>query len=169
MTTAFSFRTKLSLVALFLCALPVIAMGQGIPKEATPLRTSRDELRAFREAYVEAYNKKDTVAVANMYNPNAVVIQGNGNVLVGHNAIQKSIAANAPKWTELTLNSDTLRVVGKTAWDVGTSRTRGAEGGEQVYHYLVVYRRGNSSWKIERLAIVPESHEASSADSTKRK
>jgi len=167
MTTAFSFRTQLSLGALLLCALPVVAVGQGIPKEATPLRTSRDELRDFREAYVEAYNKKDTVAVAKMYNPNAVVIQGNGNVLVGHDAIQKSIATGAPKWTELTINSDTLRVVGKTAWDVGTSRTRGAEGGEQVYHYLALFRRGNVSWKIERLAIVPESHEANSADSAK--
>jgi uncharacterized protein (TIGR02246 family) len=166
MRTAFGFRRELSLGVFILC-LPVIVLGQGIPKEATRLRTSLDEIRAFREAYVEAYNKKDTVAVANMYNPNAVVIQGNGNVFVGHDAIQKAIAANAPNWTELTITSDTVRVVGKTAWDVGTSRTRASEGGEQVYHYLSVLRRGPSSWKIERLALVPESHEASGADSNK--
>jgi uncharacterized protein (TIGR02246 family) len=167
MTTAFGLRRELSLGVLVLCAVPVIALGQGIPKETTRLRTSLDEIRAFRETYVEAYNKKDTVAVANMYNPNAVVIQGNGNVLVGRDAIQRAIATNAPNWTELAITSDTLRVVGKTAWDVGTSRTRGSEGGEQVYHYLSVLRRGTSSWKIERLALVPESHEASGADSTK--
>jgi hypothetical protein len=91
----------------------------------------------------------------------------NGNVVMGQDAIQKMIATNAPKWTELTITSDTLRVVGKTAWDVGTSRTRGSEGGEQVYHYLSVLRCGPSSWRIERLAVVPESHEASGADSSK--
>ena len=129
------------------------------------MRTARDELRQFREAYADAYNRKDSVAVANMYTPNAVVIQGNGKVLVGNDAIRKEIAAVAPTWTQLTITSDTLRVVGNTAWDVGTSRRQLSEGGEQVAHYLSVLRRGLKSWKLDRLAVVPESPTANVADS----
>ena len=165
MTLPTCFRSPSSLAVLLLCVAAPIAAGQGIKKSATPLRTARDELREFRETYSEAYNKKDTVTVAGMYTPNAVVIQGNGTVLIGKDAIQSAIAKNAPKWTQLTLTSDTLRIVGSTAWDVGTTRMQGSEGGEQVSHYLTVLRRGLKFWKIDRLAVVPESRTANAADS----
>lgn len=164
MERAHRFRVWLPLVvSLALC--PNAAHGQGIEKPRVPLRTARDELRVFREAYAEAYNKKDTVAVADMYGPDAVVIQGDGNVVVGHAAIQRAIAERAPKWTQITITSDTLRVVGNTAWDVGTSSTQGSQGGQQVSHYLTVLRRGLKSWKIDRLAVVPEGRPSSAADS----
>jgi len=159
------FRSRVSFAVLLLCAAPTIAAGQGIKRPTTPLRTARDELREFREAYAAAYNKKDSVAVADMYTPTAVVIQGNGTVVMGKDAIRRAIAQRAPKWTQITITSDTLRVVGNTAWDVGTSRTQGSEGGEQVSHYLTVLRRGSKSWKIDRLAVVPESRAANAADS----
>ncbi len=164
MKPARRFRVWLPLMV-SLALFPNLANGQGIERPRVPLRTARDELRVFRAAYAEAYNKKDTVAVADMYTPDAVVIQGNGNVVVGHAAIQRTIADNAPKWTQITITSDTLRIVGNTAWDVGTSRTQGAEGGEQVSHYLTVLRRGLKTWKIDRLAVVPESRPKSAADS----
>jgi ketosteroid isomerase-like protein len=150
---------------LLLCVAPPIAAGQGIKPGAPPLRTARDELRQFRETYTEAYNNKDTVTVAGMYTPSAVVIQGNGTVIIGRDAIQSTIAKNAPKWGQLALTSDTLRIVGSTAWDVGTSRIQAAEGGEQVAHYLTVLRRGTKFWKIDRLAVVPESRGGNAADS----
>ncbi|HEY7634326.1 MAG TPA: nuclear transport factor 2 family protein [Gemmatimonadales bacterium] len=152
-------------VIVSLALFPGMANGQGIEKPRIPLRTARDELRAFREAYADAYNKKDTVTVADMYTPEAVVIQGDGNVVIGHAAIQRAIAGRAPKWTQITITSDTLRVVGNTAWDVGTSRTQGSQGSEQVSHYLTVLRRGLKAWKIDRLAVVPESRPSSAADS----
>jgi uncharacterized protein (TIGR02246 family) len=165
MTLPICFRSPSSLAVLLLCVTAPIAAGQGIKKPATPLRTARDELREFRETYSEAYNKKDTVTVAGMYTPNAVVIQGNGTVVMGKDAIQSAIAKNAPKWNHITLTSDTLRIVGNTAWDVGTSRVQAPEGGELVSHYLTVLRRGSKFWKIERLAVVPESRTANAADS----
>jgi uncharacterized protein (TIGR02246 family) len=164
MKRAHRFCAWLPLIMSF-ALFPNVANGQGIERPRVPLRTARDELRVFREAYAEAYNKKDTVSVAGMYTPDAVVIQSNGDVVMGHDAIQKAIADNAPKWTQITITSDTLRVVGNTAWDVGTSRTQRSEGGEQVSHYLTVLRRGLKSWKIDRLAVVPESRPASAADS----
>jgi uncharacterized protein (TIGR02246 family) len=149
----------------FLALGSSLASAQGIERPRVPIRKARDELRIFREAYEDAYKHKDTVAVADMYTPDAVVIQGNGNVVMGHAAIQKTIANNAPKWTQITITSDTLRIVGNTAWDVGTTHMQGAEGGEQVFHYLTVYRRGIKAWRIDRLAIVPESKTSSAADS----
>ena len=140
-------------------------VGAGHQAADTPLRTALDELREFRENYADAYNNKDSATVAGMYAPDAVVIQGNGTVLVGKDAIRTAIAANAPSWGQLTITSDTVRVVGNTAWDVGTARTQRAGAGEQVSHYLTVYRRGLKSWKLVRLAVVPESHPANAADS----
>jgi uncharacterized protein (TIGR02246 family) len=158
-------RSRLYLAVLSLCIATPILAAQGIKKPSTPLRTARDELREFRETYSEAYNKKDTVTVAGMYTPNAVVIQGNGNVLIGKDAIQSAIAKNAPQWKHVTLTSDTLRIVGNTAWDVGTTRMEASDGGEQVSHYLTVLRRGSKFWKIERLAVVPERPAGNAADS----
>ncbi len=166
MTTPSRLRLCLSVATALACLAPSIASGQGIKRPTTPVRTARDELREFREAYAAAYNKKDTVSVADMYGPNAVVIQGDGTVLMGQDAIRSAVAERAPKWTQITITSDTLRVVGTTAWDVGTSRTQGPDGGEQVSHYLTVLRRGLKAWKIDRLAVVPESHMANAADST---
>jgi uncharacterized protein (TIGR02246 family) len=165
MTLPICFRSPSCLAVLLLCVAAPIAAGQGIQKPATPLRTARDELREFRETYSEAYNKRDTVTVAGMYTPNAVVIQGNGNVLIGKDAIQSAIAKSAPNWKQVTLTSDTLRIVGNTAWDVGTTRMQGSEGGEQVSHYLTVLRRGSKFWKIDRLAVVPEIRAGNAADS----
>jgi uncharacterized protein (TIGR02246 family) len=166
MTLPNCFRSPSCLALLLLCVAAPIAAGQGIKKSATPLRTARDELREFRETYASAYNKKDTVTVVGMYTPSAVVIQGNGNVLMGKDAIRKAVAEDAPKWTQITITSDTLRVAGNTAWDVGTSRLQGSEGGEQVVHYLTVLRRGTNFWKIDRLALVPESRAGNATDST---
>jgi hypothetical protein len=44
-----------------------------------------------------------------------------------------------------------MRVVGHTAWDVGT-----VTAGPAVQHYLVVLRRGIKDWQIASVAVVPE-------------
>src|SRR5690348_11386488 len=153
------------LAVLLVTFAPAVALGQGIKRPTTPVRTARDELRAFREEYAEAYNKKDSTAVANMYAKDAIVIQPNGNVLVGQAAIRQAIDERAPKWGQLTLTSDSLRVIGSTAVDVGTARVQLSEGGEQVSHYLSVLRRGLKSWTIARVAQVAESPQANRSDS----
>jgi uncharacterized protein (TIGR02246 family) len=165
MTSPPCFRSWLSLAVLLVLVAPAVATGQGIKPGATPLRTARQEIRDFREAYAEAFNNKDSTTVANMYAPDAIVIQGDGTVLVGKDAIRTAVAADAPTWPQMTITSDTLRVVGNTAWDVGTTRSQRSEGGEEVSHYLVVLRRGPKYWKVSRLAAVPESRAANAADS----
>lgn len=165
MTIPSRFRPCLSLAVALACLTPSVASGQGIKRPTTPVRTARDELREFRETYAAAYIKKDSMAVAGMYTPDAIVIQGDGNVVMGKDAIRKAIAADVPTLTELTITSDTMRVVGNTAWDVGTARRQLSAGGEQVVHYLAVLRHGLKSWKLDRLALVPESRTANATDS----
>ncbi len=110
-----------------------------------------NEIRRFEKAYTEAFNKKDSVTVAGMYAPGAVWINEDGSMLVGRDTIRKVVAAGAPNWPQLTLEPESTRVVGQTAWVTGTARF---EGGQRN-HYLTVFRRGSKYWKIDALAVVP--------------
>lgn len=165
MRSQFSLRSWLSL-ALFL--MPVgasVAHGQGIEQPRVPLRKAVDELRVFRQAYADAFNKKDSTTVASMYSQDATLISEDG-VLVGAEAIRKSLSAEAPNWPQMRINSDTLRVVGNTAWDIGTTHATGQGGDERVSHYLVVLRRGMKDWKINSLALVPARNTVGTANHT---
>jgi uncharacterized protein (TIGR02246 family) len=150
----------------FLALGSSLASGQGIERPRVPLRTALSEIKTFRASYADAYNKKDSTAVASMYAPDAIVIQGDGNVLFGKDAIQKTIATNAPTWPQLSIESDTVRVFGNTAFDVGTTHAKRSTGAEEVSHYLVVLRRGLKDWTIKSLAVVPEHRSENAADST---
>jgi uncharacterized protein (TIGR02246 family) len=159
MRSQFSLRSWLYLALLLVSIGPTLASGQGIKRPTIPLRKTVDEIRLFREAYADAFNKKDTATVGEMYSPDAIMIREDGSVLAGQDAIREAMAAEAPNWPQLTITSDSMRAVGSTAWDIGTTRA-GSGGGERVSHYLVVLRRGLKYWKINSLALVPESSDS---------
>jgi uncharacterized protein (TIGR02246 family) len=163
MTLARRLRAWLPLTMSLVFLLPNLASGQGIEKPRVAVRTALDELRALRAEYSEAFNKKDTATLVDMYAPDATVIRGDGTMLTGKEAIQKSIEAGP--WQKMSIESDTVRVFGNTAVDVGTVRRSRSEGGEDVSHYLVVLRRGVKVWKINSLAAVPEGSKAKASDS----
>ena len=155
-----SLRPCLYLALLLISVGPSAVAGQGIERPRVPLRKAIDELRVLREGYADAFNKKDTTTVAGMYSPDAILIRTDGSVLVGRDAIAKWIGTEAPNWPQMTLTSDSLRVAGNTAWDVGTTRVKGPGGEARVTHYLAVLRRGLNYWKINSLASVPEKNTA---------
>jgi uncharacterized protein (TIGR02246 family) len=144
--------------------LPNVAAGQGVERPHVPIRRAMDEIRVLRQEYAEAFNKQATATLVAMYAPDATLIRGDGEMLTGKDAIQKSFEAGP--WGKLSIESDTVRVFGNTAVDVGTARTARKEGGEDVGRYLVVLRRGVTTWKISSLASVPVSGKASATDST---
>jgi uncharacterized protein (TIGR02246 family) len=144
--------------------LPNVAAGQGIEKPRVPIRTALDEIRGVREGYAAAFNKKDTAKLVGMYAPDAILIRGDGVVLTGKDAIQQSLEAGP--WMTMSIASDSVRVFGNTALDVGTVRMAGSEGHEAVSHYLVVLRRGVTAWRINSLAVVPEAGKMAAGDST---
>jgi uncharacterized protein (TIGR02246 family) len=163
MRSAFDLRSCSYFALWLMLVAPSIAEGQGVKRPHIPLRKAADEIRELREAYADAFNKKDTATVAGMYSPDAIFIRGDGSVLVGSEAIRKAIATDAPRWPQTTIDSDSLRVVGHTAWDFGTTRDQQPGGGEQVNRYLVVLRRGLKYWKINALAVVPVRSSADTA------
>jgi hypothetical protein len=69
--------------------------------------------------------------------------------------VSKAFSEEAANWGQITLSSDTTRVFGNTAWDVGSMSSVGPDG-ERSQRYLVVLRRGIQTWQISSVAVVPE-------------
>src|SRR4051794_8397004 len=99
-------------LALVLVLGPSIANAQG----TTPPQKAVNEIRRFEQAYAAAFNKKDTTTVIGMYAPDAIFVQADGSVLNGQDTIRKVIAMGAPNWPEMTIEPESTRVVGQTAW-----------------------------------------------------
>jgi ketosteroid isomerase-like protein len=118
MTLARRVRAWLPLSLVLL--LPGVATGQGIEKPRVPLRTVLNEISAFREEYAQTYNNKDAATLVGMYAPDATLIGGDGTILTGKEAIAKRLESGP--WLKMSLTSDTVRVFGNTAYDVGTVR-----------------------------------------------
>jgi uncharacterized protein (TIGR02246 family) len=157
-------RAWLPLVLSLALLLPTIAAGQGVERPRVPVRKALDEIRVLRAEYAEAFNKQDAAALVDVYAPDAIVIDADGTMLTGKDAIRKRLEAGP--WGNLSIDSDTVRVFGNTAYDVGTVRVSRKGGGEDVSHYLVVLRRGMTAWHLTAVAVVPEMSKAKPADST---
>ena len=143
-----------ALLLTFAFAVPSVVSAQ-IEEPRIPLQTALSELNLFRSEYADYYNKKDAAALAAMYAPDAIVINADGSVWVGWDAIKNGMMQQAPTYPHLIITTDSMAVYGHTAVDEGTSTMHPAAGGELKAHYLVVLRRGMTDWKIIRLALVP--------------
>lgn len=146
-----------------LCLLAVLALvaasvvrAQGIETPRVPLRTALMEINTLRAEYADDYNKKATALLTAMYMPDAVSVRADGTTLLGRGAIGQALAQEAPSWGEATISSDTVRVFGNTAWDIGTMSSRDSDGQVRVSRYLVVLRRGVQRWRISSVAVVPQ-------------
>jgi ketosteroid isomerase-like protein len=149
-------RLSLSLVAALAFVPTALAYAQGIETPRVPVRTAIKEINTLRAEYADLYNKKDAAALTAMYLSDAVVIRSDGSTLLGQAAIGKTLGEEASGWHRMTITSDTMRVFGNTAWDVGTLKSESSGGDATVSHYLVVLRRGVQKWEISSLAVVPE-------------
>ncbi len=149
-------RSSLPLVAVLAFVMTTLAVAQGIEKPRVPLRTAIKEINTLRSEYADLYNKKDAAALTAMYLPDAVMVRGDGSTLLGQTAIGKALGEEAATWTPVTITSDTMRVFGNTAWDVGTLSSQTPAGDASVSHYLVVLRRGVQKWQVSSVAVVPE-------------
>jgi len=149
-------RSSLPLVALLAFIATGFAHAQGIESPRVPVRTAIKEINTLRAEYTDLYNKKDVAAITAMYLPDAVMVRPDGSTLLGKPAIGKALAEEAPSWQQIAIKSDTMRVFGNTAWDVGTLTSRSPQGDATVSHYLVVLRRGVEAWQVSSLAVVGE-------------
>jgi uncharacterized protein (TIGR02246 family) len=150
-----SLRTASLLTALALAG-PAIGHAQGIDTLHVPLRTARMEINTFRAEYTDAINRQDAAAAANLFASDAVMIDANGMMHKGREAIQKSITADMPQWMNLRIQSDTVRIAGSTAWDVGTLESGGVGASpSRTSRYIAVLRRSMRDWRIVSAAVVP--------------
>ena len=151
-------RSMVSLPLAMALALATTAplAAQGIETPRVPLRTAIKELNTLRAEYAALYNKKDTTALRLMYLPDAVLVRPDGSTLMGQTAIGKAFSEDAANWGQITLSSDTTRVFGNTAWDVGSLSSQGPNGDQSAQRYLVVLRRGVQTWQISSVAVVAE-------------
>ena len=133
-----------------------LAAAQGIEAPRVPLRTAIKEINTLRAEYAALYNRKDTTALSAMYLADAIVIRPDGSTLMGRAAVSKAFSEEAAGWGQVTLSSDTTRVFGNTAWDIGSMSSQGSDGDQHVQRYLVVLRRGVQTWQISSVAVVPE-------------
>ena len=143
-------RSSVSLLPALALAIPAAAGAQGIEQPRIPLRTALNELSAFRAEYQEAVNKQDDAAVGQMYAADAILIAANGEQYNGRAAITRALARDTTR-SSFRLESDTTRVVGHTAWDVGRVTTAAGTS-----RYLAVLRRGLKDWQLASVAVVPE-------------
>jgi uncharacterized protein (TIGR02246 family) len=148
-------RVCVPLIAALALVSPSIAGAQGVESPRIPLRTAMNELNTLRTEYAEAFNAKNAAAVSALYLPDAVVITRDGTKLAGSAAIAESMTAAAANWPQTTFASDTIRVFGNSAWDIGTLTSTGADGKVEVSRYLVILRRGMQYWRIASVAVVP--------------
>lgn len=148
--------TSLPLVALLAFVAAPAVHAQGIESPRVPVRTAIKEINTLRAEYADLYNKKNVAALTAMYASDAIVIRADGSTLLGQSAIGKSLTQEAPTWQHMTITSDTMRVFGNTAWDVGTLTSQSADGPASVSHYLAVLRRGVETWKVSSLAVVSQ-------------
>ena len=156
MTASRRARSSLVLVVALALVMTSRAAAQGIEAPRVPLRTAIKEINTIRAEYADLYNKKDAAALTAMYLPDAVVIRGDGSTLLGQAAIGKALAQESASWNQITISSDTMRVFGNTAWDVGSLSSTGSGSNANDTRYLVVLRRGIEGWRISSLAVVPE-------------
>lgn len=155
MTASRRAQFSLPLVAALALAATSLAAAQGVEEPRVPLRTAIKEINTLRAEYADLYNKKDAAALTAMYLPDAVTIREDGSTLLGQAAIGKALAEEAASWQQMTISSDTMRVFGNTAWDIGSLSSRGSGSEASVSRYLVVLRRGVQEWKISSVAVVP--------------
>lgn len=149
------YRRAVPLVLAASVLVPAIAAGQGVESPRIPLRTALSDLATLRTSYVDAFNGKDAKAVAALYTDDAVVITEEGQMIMGRAEIAKSMEKDAANWPHAVIKSDSTRVYGATAVDVGTWTVHPAEGGEHVTKYLVVLRHDMNGWKVAYVADVP--------------
>ena len=148
-------RRAVPLVVAASVVVPSIVVGQGIDSPRIPLRTALADINTLRVGYAESFNARDASAVAGAYADDAIVIGTDGQVYAGKDAISKMLSSGADNWPHVVIKSDSVRVYGATAIDVGTWTEHPAGGGEMVSRYLVVLRHDMNGWKLMYAADVP--------------
>jgi uncharacterized protein (TIGR02246 family) len=115
----------------------------------------------LRQAYADAYSRRDAAAVAALYVDDAVELEGNGVIMKGRAALADMFAADTVNWGKITITpAGPATVFGDVAYESGTTAIEVTMGDKAITvpgSYLVVLRKEAGAWKLAAVAGVPDS------------
>lgn len=156
--------TRLRII--FAMALLVGVAAAAIDRAAAADGAASDlaAIRALSDAFVKAFNEGSAEAIAAQFVPEAEVVDEEGVVIEGRDAIRRrfeEVFESEPE-ARISLSDQTFRVLGaETAIERGVSKVTGGEGGpEDDSPYTVIYAKKDGRWLttlIEEHSSQPES------------
>jgi uncharacterized protein (TIGR02246 family) len=111
----------------------------------------RDAVEAGNRAFVAAFLRGDSKAVAELYTEDAQVIAPGAPVAEGRAAIQaawQKVIDSGVK--NVSLNTEDVESAGDLAYETGIVKLVGSDGATSSARYLVVWKRAGSDWKLHR-------------------
>jgi uncharacterized protein (TIGR02246 family) len=138
-------------------ALVVFALQAAQSFSQEPSKEAPDDVAAVRAvsaAYVEAYNKRDAAALAELWSPEAVYTDRNsGEEFVGRAAIAeqfKEMFAAQPD-AKLAVDVDSVRLLSPSvAVEQGTARVIEKDAEPVAVDYTAVYVKRDGKWLLDR-------------------
>jgi len=136
-------KRQLLITLLIICAASVAEAQQ----------SARTAIEANTKQFVEAFNKGDAAAVANMYTMDARVLPPNAEMVEGRGNIQKFWQGAMTAGVKMvSLETVHVETQGNVAVEVGryTTTTPGAGGTTTTDKgkYVVIWKREGGSWKL---------------------
>ena len=126
----------------FICS--VLALAQQ--------RDARAAIEAQNKKFMQAIEKGDGKAVADLYTANAMVLPSNSDFVKGRDAIKalfQGLIDSGVKGGSLTIVE--VERFGDTATEVGVYTMKDASGQEiDKGKYIVIWKRENGQWRLHR-------------------
>ncbi len=116
-------------------------------------------IRASAEEFVKAYNAHDAKAIAQLFLPQAQIVDANDDTIQGRENIEQLFAevfAEQPA-TGISINIESIRFIGTSlALEMGTSTTLPPEGQTaETGRYTVLHVLNNGKWSMGLVRDVP--------------
>jgi uncharacterized protein (TIGR02246 family) len=138
-------------------SLAVQAQDQAAPKRAVAAEAkdhAADEtaIRASVDAFTKAYNRHDAAAIVALFYPNAKLVDEEGAVVEGQDAIAEvfsTIFAEQPE-TQIEVAIESIKFIGSDlAVEIGTTKTTPAPGEPaENGRYTVLHLKRDGKWRM---------------------
>lgn len=137
------------------CSLLLIFLASALAEQHDPT-AAESEVREAVSKYIEAYNKSDAKALAELWTEGAVYANPRtGEQTVGREAIEKQFAEvfAASKGVKLTaVTNDVQFISPHVAIERGVATLTGADGVKEHSEYSAVYMKSEGRWLLDRVS-----------------
>lgn len=143
----------------FVCPLTVQAQEADRQKEGADNESQKLVIQANVEKFVKAYNAHDAKAVADLFLPQAQIVDENDNTIQGRENIEslfKEVFAQHPE-TGIEVNIESIRFIGTSlALETGSTTTVPPVGGSpESGRYSVLHILKDEQWSMGLVRDIP--------------